>query len=152
MLIFQVDDDDYDGVFKVPFVTILKLSAPEWKYLLVGCIGSGLFGAYPFLFGISFGGISDVCINLTLMVPMQPLSVYAYLSIQFMARKRVISEVAVKNRIIQHIMFDSFTCTLFNIIAFFFHRDACANLLHEFAFSESSDTFISFSCDCALTV
>ena len=50
-------------MFKVPFLSILKLNVPEWKYLVVGCIGSALYGAYPFLYAISFGGITDVCVT-----------------------------------------------------------------------------------------
>ncbi|CAB4008047.1 multidrug resistance 1-like [Paramuricea clavata] len=35
------------------------MNAPEWKHLFVGCIGSGLWGAYPFMYGIAFGRIYE---------------------------------------------------------------------------------------------
>ena len=41
-------------------MTILKTNAPEWKELFVGCIGAGLWGSYPFLYGIAFGKIYEV--------------------------------------------------------------------------------------------
>ena len=44
----------------MPFWTILKMNAPEWKHLFVGCIGSGLWGAYSFMYGIAFGRIYEV--------------------------------------------------------------------------------------------
>jgi hypothetical protein len=36
------------------------MNAPEWKHLFVGCIGSGLWGAYSFMYGIAFGRIYEV--------------------------------------------------------------------------------------------
>ena len=36
------------------------MSAPEWKYLVVGCFGSTLYGLYPALYGIAIGGIYEV--------------------------------------------------------------------------------------------
>ena len=36
------------------------MNAPEWKELIVGAIGAGIFGAYPFLYGIAFGKIYEV--------------------------------------------------------------------------------------------
>ena len=39
---------------------ILKQNAPEWKYLLLGCFGAVLFGAYPPVYGNTFGGIYEV--------------------------------------------------------------------------------------------
>ena len=56
--ILQVDDDD--GKKPVSFGFLLKLSAPEWKYLLIGCFGSILYGAFPFLYGKAYGGLFDV--------------------------------------------------------------------------------------------
>ena len=59
----QVDDEDYDGLFKVSFLEVLKLNVSEWNYLVVGCIGSALYGAYSFLYAICFGGINGVCVT-----------------------------------------------------------------------------------------
>ena len=53
-------DEDYDGKFKVPLLSLLKMNATEWRYLLIGCFGSGLYGAYPFLYAIAFGGFNEV--------------------------------------------------------------------------------------------
>jgi hypothetical protein len=36
------------------------MNAPEWKQLFIGCIGAGVWGAYPFLYGIAFGQIYEV--------------------------------------------------------------------------------------------
>ena len=54
---FQADEEE---IPPVPYGTILKMNAPEWKELFVGCIGASLWGAYPFLYGIAFGKIYEV--------------------------------------------------------------------------------------------
>ncbi len=54
---FQSEEEEIN---KVPLYKILQKNSPEWKYLLLGCIGSLLFGAYPPLFGYSLGGVFDV--------------------------------------------------------------------------------------------
>lgn len=72
-VILQIDDEDA-LVKPVSFTRILKLNSPEWKYLLIGCFGAALFGAYPFLFGIAFGGIYEVsfwmisCVQFTQLI------------------------------------------------------------------------------------
>ncbi|XP_028416784.1 multidrug resistance protein 1-like isoform X1 [Dendronephthya gigantea] len=52
----QIDDD---GRKPVSFRSLIKLSAPEWKYLVVGCFGSILYGTFPFLYGKAYGGLFD---------------------------------------------------------------------------------------------
>ena len=39
---------------------LFQKSRPEWGFMLIGSIGAAIFGAYPFLFGLSLGGIFDV--------------------------------------------------------------------------------------------
>ncbi|XP_046843213.1 ATP-dependent translocase ABCB1-like isoform X2 [Xenia sp. Carnegie-2017] len=50
---------EHDDIPAVSFWTILKMNAPEWKSLFVGCIGAGLWGAYPVFYGIAFGKIYE---------------------------------------------------------------------------------------------
>jgi hypothetical protein len=51
---------DDDGKKPISFGSLIKLSEPEWKYLLIGCIGSVLYGSFPFLYGKAYGGLFDV--------------------------------------------------------------------------------------------
>ncbi|XP_054737347.1 multidrug resistance protein homolog 49 [Anastrepha obliqua] len=48
---------------KITFVQLMKMNAPEWRYLLIGCIASMLHGAtfptWAVLFGDFFGMMSD---------------------------------------------------------------------------------------------
>ena len=39
---------------------ILKMNYPEWHYLVFGCFGAALYGAYPPLYGVAFGKMYDV--------------------------------------------------------------------------------------------
>lgn len=41
---------------------VLQKNSPEWKYILLGCIGAALYGAYPPLFGYSIGGVFGVSV------------------------------------------------------------------------------------------
>ena len=56
----QESDEDYDGKFKVSLFSLLKANATEWRFLLIGCFGAGLYGAYPIFFATAFGGFTDV--------------------------------------------------------------------------------------------
>lgn len=49
-----------EEIEKVSLYNVLKKNSPEWKYILLGCFGAGLFGTYPPLFGYSLGGFFDV--------------------------------------------------------------------------------------------
>ena len=55
--VLQIDDD---GRKPESFKSLIKMSAPEWKYLAVGCFGSILYGTFPFLYGKAYGGLFDV--------------------------------------------------------------------------------------------
>ena len=60
-LIFIFKSGNEDAFVKpVSFTRILKLNSPEWRYLVIGCFGAALYGAYPSLFGLAFGGIYEV--------------------------------------------------------------------------------------------
>ncbi len=56
-ILLQCDDD---ATKPVSFGSLVKLSSPEWKYLLIGCFGSVLYGSFPFLYGKAYGGLFDV--------------------------------------------------------------------------------------------
>ncbi|XP_028401686.1 multidrug resistance protein 1-like [Dendronephthya gigantea] len=52
-----------EDVRPVSLKKVLQKNRPEWGYMLLGCIGAAIFGAYPFLFGLSLGGIYDALGN-----------------------------------------------------------------------------------------
>ncbi|CAB3994659.1 multidrug resistance 1 [Paramuricea clavata] len=49
--------DHVDNIKPISFTKILKWNAQEWNVLVLGCIGAALYGSYPFLYGIAFGGV-----------------------------------------------------------------------------------------------
>lgn len=54
----------------VSFHRVLKMNKSEWHYILIGCIGCALYGAYPFLFAICLAGVFDTLQN-NPMIPEQ---------------------------------------------------------------------------------
>ncbi|XP_028411655.1 multidrug resistance protein 1-like isoform X2 [Dendronephthya gigantea] len=49
--------DNSDEIKPISFVKILKWNSPDWKFMFLGCFGAMLYGAYPFLYGITFGEV-----------------------------------------------------------------------------------------------
>lgn len=58
MISFQSEDGE--PVRPMSFFQIMKHNLPELWYIVVACIGSGLYGTCPFVYGISMGGIFEV--------------------------------------------------------------------------------------------
>ena len=55
---FQTEEGE--PVKPMSFFKILKHNLQEFWYLVMGCIGSALYGACPFVYGIAMGGIFEV--------------------------------------------------------------------------------------------
>ncbi|XP_028410025.1 multidrug resistance protein 1-like [Dendronephthya gigantea] len=51
--------EDSEPVKAMPFLKILKYNSPEFWYIVLGCIGSALYGTCPFVYGIAVGGIFE---------------------------------------------------------------------------------------------
>ena len=43
-----------------PIMKVVKLNLPEWRWMLIGTIGSALTGAFPFVFALILGELMGV--------------------------------------------------------------------------------------------
>jgi ATP-binding cassette subfamily B (MDR/TAP) protein 11 len=49
-----------EDVEPAPIFKVIKLNLPEWRWMLIGSIGSSLTGAFPFVFALILGELMGV--------------------------------------------------------------------------------------------
>ena len=52
-----------DDLEPAPIFKMIKLNLPEWRFMVIGSVGSALTGAFPFVFALILGELIGVSVS-----------------------------------------------------------------------------------------